>query len=235
MGDSPVGQAGLVASFALIHSPLVGPMTWSGVGHELRRRGHEVAIPSIREAAMSGSWRTCLDAVLASLGPQSGVQVLVGHSGAGLLLPVIAAGMDRGPDTLVFVDSVLPPPRGNATTSHEFLAFLGTIERDGRLPRWSEWFGPGVMESLVPDASTRRAIVDEMPELPVSYYLEQHIPMPHGWGEVECTYVCLSEAYRTYADSATERGWTVIDAPGTHLDIVTRPADMAEILVGLSG
>ena len=35
--------------FVLIHSPLVGPLTWTLVADELQRKGIEVVVPVLRE------------------------------------------------------------------------------------------------------------------------------------------------------------------------------------------
>src|SRR5690242_9890568 len=96
-----------MTALRLVHSPLVGPATWEGVADELRARGHDVVVPSLLAAAPRGDWRACVDA---AAGP--GATVLVGHSGAGPLLPQIAARCDPAPECLVFVDAGVPPARG---------------------------------------------------------------------------------------------------------------------------
>ena len=48
----------------------------------------------------------------------------------------------------------------------EFFEFLRQLAGDGLLPKWSEWWGPGAMEALVPDAGQRSAVVAGLPELP---------------------------------------------------------------------
>jgi hypothetical protein len=217
-----------MSSFTLVHSPLVGPLSWSAVEVELRMRGHEVRVPSLVSAATSGRWQACVDAAVGgSLGGDD--QVLVGHSGAGPLLPVIAGRMDRPPHRLVFVDAILPPEVGERSVSAALLQHLRTIEAGGRLPPWSDWFGAGVMEELIPDDYLRGAVVAELPTLPLSYF-EGVIPVPTGWMRTSCRYVLLSEAYREEAEEATSRGWQVYELLGSHLDILTRPVEVAESL-----
>jgi hypothetical protein len=217
-----------MSSFTLVHSPLVGPLSWSAVQVELRKRGHEVQVPSLVSAATSGSWDACVDAAVG--GSASGDDVvLVGHSGAGPLLPVIAGRMNPPPGRLVFVDAILPPEEGERSVSVPLLQHLRRIEIEGRLPPWSEWFGPGVMEELIPDDYLRRAVVAEMPRLPLSYF-EAVIPVPSGWTRTSCRYVLLSEAYREEAVEATSRGWQVCEDLGSHLDILTRPVEVADWL-----
>jgi hypothetical protein len=40
--------------FVLIPSPLVGPATWRWVAEALTSAGHDVAVPDLRRAAMTG-------------------------------------------------------------------------------------------------------------------------------------------------------------------------------------
>ncbi len=45
----PAPLPGRPAVFVLLHSPLVGPLTWGPVADELRRRGIEAIVPALRE------------------------------------------------------------------------------------------------------------------------------------------------------------------------------------------
>jgi hypothetical protein len=85
------------------------------------------------------------------------------------------------------------------------------------------------MEELIPDDNLRGIVVAEMPTLPMSYF-EGVIPVPSGWIRTSCRYVLLSEAYREDAAEATLRGWQVRELLGSHLDIVTRPVEIADLL-----
>jgi hypothetical protein len=216
-----------VSSFVLIHSPLVGPTTWAWVANELGKYGHHVIVPSLLRAATSGSWEACVDAVVAAAAP--GVpHVLVGHSGAGPLLPVIANQLN--PARLLFVDASLPPTDGDSALAPEqFLGALSGLAQDGLLPPWSEWFEPGTMERLIPDSVRRDAVVAELPRLPLSYF-QARVPMPDGWATAPSAYVLLSEAYRHEAVQAAARGWPVIEILGSHLDVVSQPLPLAAAL-----
>jgi hypothetical protein len=217
-----------MSSFTLVHSPLVGPLSWSAVQVELRKRGHEVEVPSLVSAATSGSWQACVDAAVGGAAAGDDL-VLVGHSGAGPLLPLIAGRMDPPPERLVFVDAILPPEEGERSVSAPLLQHLRTIETEGRLPPWSEWFGSVFMEELIPDDYLRNAVVADMPKLPLSYF-EGVIPVPTGWARTSCRYVLLSEVYREEVVEATSRGWQVYELLGSHLDILTRPVEIADSL-----
>ena len=220
--------------FVLVHSPLVGPATWSWVAEELQQRRHRVVVPSLEEAGVSGGWQACVGTVVRAV-PVDEHAVLVGHSGAGALLPVIAAQMRRPPTRLVFVDAAVPPSTGDARlVPDQFLDSLRALARDGVLPKWSEWFGAGTMEALVSDHRRRAAVLAELPELPLSYF-EGRIPMPREWRSTTGAYILLSDPYRPYATEAASRGWPVIELPGAHLDIVMHPAEVANAILDVAG
>ncbi len=90
--------------FVLIHSPLVGPGTWTPVARELERRGRQVVVPSLLGAATAPppQWGYCVDAVRSATGMLSTPIVLVGHSGGGLLLPAITGAVTPEVSRLIF-------------------------------------------------------------------------------------------------------------------------------------
>jgi hypothetical protein len=218
-----------MTAFVLVHSPVTGPSTWRWVGADLVAHGHRVFVPAV--GAVS-SWPEFADAVAAQAG-QRGDAVLVGHSGAGPLLPQIAARIDAGP--LIFVDADMPPEKGRASLMPaEILTELRTKAVDGLLPPWSQWFGPTAMGELVPDAERRAAIAAELPRLPLAYF-ESTVPGPAGWTAAGGGYILLSaEAYGAQAATAAARGWPVVRLPGGHLDVATKPEPIAAALVQIA-
>lgn len=126
------------------------------------------------------------------------------------------------------MDADLPPEADDAELMpSELLAELRAMACDGLLPKWSDWLGPEVMEELIPDATRRRAVADELPQLPVSYF-EARVSAPRGWAAGRCGYVQLSEPYASDAAEAANRKWPVLQLPGAHLDIVTRPGAITD-------
>lgn len=130
---------------ALIHSPLVGPSTWADVATVLTERGVSPIVPVLPDLTPnSGSVaarpaRAVADQTGRSIGDAP--VVLVGHSGAGPLLPAIgAAPAPRTVAVYIFVDAGLP----NRTASRlDLLAtelpavagpFRAHLEAGGRYP-----------------------------------------------------------------------------------------------------
>jgi len=221
-----------MATFVLVHSPVTGPSTWRWVADELAERGHQVAVPSVPPAATALGWSAFVGAVGALSGGLDS-PVLVGHSGAGPLLPRIATRLR--PRALVFVDAGVPPEAGETSPAPaEFLEFLQGLANGGVLPPWSEWFGPDSMREQIPDDRKREIVSAELPALPLSYF-QARVPVPAGWTSTGCGYILLSDAYADEASKAAASGWPVVRLPGAHLDIVTRPAAIADAILSVAG
>ena len=225
----------MTATIVLVHSPLLGPISWRWVADELVELGHRVVVPSIVAGASSGSWEACVERVVAQEIPGDDQSILVGHSGAGQLLPSIAATITPPPKRLVFVDAALPPEHGQtALVPEKFAEHLRRLARGGVLPPWSEWFGSDVIAALIPDEQRRHEFVADMPEVPLSYF-DARITLPEGWSAAaNGAYILLSDIYRPDADEAMSRGWPVVEMIGGHMDPVARPTDVATAIHALA-
>jgi pimeloyl-ACP methyl ester carboxylesterase len=233
-----VASAAHESAFVLVHSPLVGPTSWLPVAQELERRGRAAVVPSLLgiAAAPEPQWRLVPDAVRIATSHLQQRIVLVGHSGAGLLLPVIADASDNEVAALVFVDSLLPPPEGRLLLGPPaFMDQLTAMAPHGVLAPWSRWFGADAMREMVPDERLRAELEAEMPCLPLSYF-EATVPLPQDWGDRRpCAYLLLSATpYRQSAAEARAHGWPVTEIHGVqHLAIATNPIPVTEALLDL--
>jgi hypothetical protein len=157
--------------------------------------------------------------------------VVVAHSGAGPLLPAIGAALAVAPACYLFVDARMPAvPGATAELDDAFRQLLESLARDGVLPKWSEWWGPDAMESLIPDADRRRLIDAEMPRLPLDFF-DEAVLTPADWSG-RAGYLQLSPAYDAEAEEAVSRGWTVDVLAGGHLQMAVDPVGVADRLLG---
>jgi pimeloyl-ACP methyl ester carboxylesterase len=223
--------------FVLIHSPLVGPTSWLPVADEFARRGREAVVPSLLgvPAAPAPQWHHVPEVVRAATAETAAPVVLAGHSGAGLLLPAVAAALTVEVAALVFVDSFLPPANGSMRLAPPGLMDqLRALASDGVLPPWSSWFGEDAMRKLVPDDRLRATLKEEMPRLPLSYF-EASVPLPGGWRARPCAYLRLSdEPYAESAAQARKQGWAVAEMPGAgHLAMASDPIAVTDALLDL--
>src|SRR5262245_59716991 len=107
--------------FVLVHSPLVGPLTWRPVAERL-----EAAVPSLVDLRPP-YWRSVAERVAASIREPA---IVVAHSNAGLFVPVIVqAAPVIG---CLIVDGRLP---GHTDRFHDFLR--SKAGADGLLPPWT--------------------------------------------------------------------------------------------------
>jgi len=185
--------------------------------------------------APAPQWRHVPAAMRAATSHLQEPIVLVGHSGAGLLLPVIADSLNVQVAALVFVDSFLPPSAGSlALGPPAFMDQLRALATDGVLAPWSSWFGEHAVRELVPDERLRAALEAEMPRLPLSYF-QASVPMPDRWTRRRCAYLLLSaDPYAHSAGQARALGWPVREMHGAHhLAIATDPIPVTEALLDL--
>jgi pimeloyl-ACP methyl ester carboxylesterase len=221
-------------TLVLVHSPVVGPRTWAPVGDALRARGQTVIVPDARppDEGRGWSWGDFVDRVVESLELERDF-VLVGHSGAGPLLPAIADRAAPRVTACVCVDAALPAPEGpTPIVPVELLPALESMATDGRVPRWSEWWPEEAMRSLVPDDEVRRQLTEEMPRLPLAYFRDS-VPVPPGWARMPCAYLQFSAIYQSVAVDAGARGWRVVRIDGQHLHMVVDPDATASALLDL--
>lgn len=222
-------------TIVLVHSPLVGPGTWAGVAETLRARGRDVTVPSLTGVADAPEpqWEHVVERARHAAQEARGPVVLAGHSGAGLLLPTIADGLDVA--ARLYVDASLPPWDAESIllAPPRFAEQLGNMAKDGRLPPWWRWFPRKATKALVPDKERRTALFDEMPALPHAYFSGE-VPVPAGWAERPSAYLRFTAAYDARAQDAAERGWPVGRLDGVeHLAMVTHPDAVANALLDL--
>ena len=213
----------------LLHSPLVGSDFWRPVAQVLEGRGwrcwQPTAVGLDTELVAWRDWPTVASAGL-SVAPGA---VVVGHSAAGFLLPSLADKIKaRG---LVFVDALIPPDSGLVPPADsEFLQFVSRLPCDnGLLPRWSRWWGDGVLERLFQDAQTFERFEAGLLRLRVSWF-DDMVDIPR-WDRLTAGYLQTSERFAPSARDALKRRWPVRVLAGTHLHPLVAPEDTADALL----
>jgi hypothetical protein len=203
----------------LVHSPLVGPSTLQLLAQQLEVLGWTALVPDLRNSTSSPQ------EFVAAARTVEAAELVVGHSGAGAFLPLIA--QDNNARATVFVDAVLPYSDDSYLSSEDFTALLDTLDvTDGLLPPWNDWWTPEVVARLVPDDALRRRLVDEIVRVPRSFY-DASIELPQGWHSRAAAYLQLSHAYDAEATRAAHWGWPTTRLDGQHLDVVVRPQVVA--------
>lgn len=221
-------------TFVLLHSPLVGQLTWQPVADVLRGRGYPTVVPSLADGLRgAGPYYPALTrAVDRAIRACAATRiVLVPHSGAGVLVPSVVAETPAQVDAAFFVDAVLPRPGRSWADSlpAEHAQRLKALSMDGFLPPWNGWFPPETLAEIIPDPDLRARFIAEIPRLPLTY-LEETAPDLGGPPRVRHAYLRLSDAYDDTADQAAEQGWPVLRHQGHHLSMLTDPEPLSDLL-----
>ena len=222
----------------LIPSPLLGSSSWAPVADELGGRGWEAVIATeLRDPVhRRPCWRRTVDGAAASLdrvADDRGV-ILVGHSGAGPLLPAIAGALRQHTAGYLFVDASLPTRGASRLEAMEaedpaFAAELRTaLDAGGRFPTWTD----DQLRELVPDARRRAALLAELHPRGSDYWTEPQ-PIVSGWPNAPCGYLHFSPPYRSPADIARRSGWPLRHLPAGHFHLLVDPATVASALLEL--
>ncbi len=224
--------------FILVHSPLVGPFTWALVADELRRQSVEAVVPVLHDGETSSEpyWQQNAISVARALESASAHQtlILVGHSGAGLLLPAVRHTSGRPVVAYLFVDAGIPKDGASrlglmAEESAESAeAFRQALVSDERFPRWSD----ADLADVIPDANWRARMLLELRPRPLRFFAEP-IPVFDGWPDAPCGYLKFSPVYEPYAALARKNGWAYRELPAGHFHMLVDPPGVARALLDL--
>jgi hypothetical protein len=153
--------------------------------------------------------------------------VLVGHSGAGSLLPVLAQVARRPVTGYLFVDAGLPHP--GKTQLEEMPEELRQLLATGaRFPNWKD----EDLQEKLPDGHTRQHLLAEAQPRPLSFF-EEVQPEVSGWPDAPCGYLLFSQGYRPYLEQAQRAGWPSRALSAGHFHLLVDPVAVAATLVEL--
>lgn len=221
--------------FVLIHSPLVGPLTWKSLAEEFRRRGVNAIAPALPHAIDVGPpyWKGHADALAgaAELTPEEGAIVLVGHSGAGMLLPAVRQALGRTVSGYIFVDADIPQDGKSRLDLFESRDDRESFRRaapEGMLPTWTE----EDLEETIPNPVLRKRFVAGLRPLPLAVY-EEPIPVFNGWPDAPCGYLQFTEFYESSAQHARQEGWPHTQIEADHFHMLVDPRAVADSLLDL--
>jgi len=224
--------------FILIHSPLVGPLTWSLVAEDMRRHGIDALAPTLHDGNTGlPYWQQFTTAMSGALEviPTDRALTLIGHSGAGPLLPSIGRSSGHRINAYVFVDAGLPldgrsrlegMEADDPTTAAQLRQHLAA---GGRFPEWSE----EELRDALPDVRLRREMVAELHPRPLAFF-EEPIPGFANGPDAPCGYLRFSPPYALEAERAQREGWAYREIEAEHFHMLVDPAGVATALIELA-
>lgn len=224
------------AAFALIHSPLVGPSTWLRVADALQADQIAAFVPSLIdcEADARPYWQQHAHAVARELAsvPAHCSLILVGHSGAGPLLPSIRQILPQRVSAYLFVDAGLPHNGASrldllATESPKLATQLQhDLEAGRRFPAWTD----DQLRTIIPNQRYRQQLLAELQPRALPFFKEP-IPVFSEWPDAPCAYIQFSTAYDSYVRFAQHAGWFIRILKADHFHMLVEPEIVAHMLV----
>jgi pimeloyl-ACP methyl ester carboxylesterase/ketosteroid isomerase-like protein len=229
-----------MATFALVHGAWHAAWCWERLAPELEARGHEVITMDLPSDVPGAGFDECADVVAAALDrATSRPLIVVGHSLAGLTIPLVPAR--REVDQLVYVCGV-PPRLGSSFLEQvaaepdmldtRYVSGLGEVDAEGN----RGWVDPALaIEFMYADCDdeTARAAVERLrPQSVLPYRTATSL---REFPDVPATYVLCTED-RLVQSAWSERiakdwlGAQVVRLPGSHSPFLSRPRDLAPVL-----
>lgn len=229
-----------MATFGLVHGAWHGAWCWEKLIPELRARGHSAVamdMPSDRHDATFADYSR---AVASALPPDPNV-VLVGHSLAGMVIPLVA--LERPVGLLVFLCALIPDSKGgqphdDGPPTHLDGTFDGLAHHEDGSHSWSELAAatrilyqdcPGDIAAAAFARLRRQQTalwdglrpMDRWPDVPVaSIHCEDDRAVNPAWSKWV--------AKRRF-------GIESVELPGGHSPMLSRPAHLAETLASIAG
>jgi pimeloyl-ACP methyl ester carboxylesterase len=230
-----------VTTFVLVHGAWHGGWCWRQLVEQLRERGSEAIAVDLPCEDCAAGCASYADVVCEATRDVRGKVVLVGHSLGGLTIPLVAAA--RPVRALVFLCALLPRP--GLSLVEQLLSepdifapgFGAAIARDS-LGR-SYWTDTNaIIETLYPDcphaaAESAARRLRHQGRLP---YVERcrldRLPAVASLSIVASDDAAISPAWSRRA-SRERLGRAAYELPGGHSPFVSRPAELADLLVGV--
>jgi pimeloyl-ACP methyl ester carboxylesterase len=214
--------------YVLIHSPLVGPLTWMRVADEMRARGLAVLVPTLEDSSLSKDpfWKQHAESIAEAISeiPGDTPVILVAHSGAGALLPAVGASILNPVRAYIFVDAGIP--RDGLSRLDLMGEFREQLEQGRPFPGWS--FDD--LHEVLPDLAIRKRMIVELRPRGLDFFTEP-IPVFEGWPDAPCAYILFSPAYEPLARQAGRQGWIVEEIKAGHFHMLVDPSTVTDRIV----
>ena len=230
-----------MTTFALVHGAWHDAWCWSRLTPELRSLGHDVVAMDLPCDDTTATFETYAQVVVDAVEGVGDDLVVVGHSLAGLTIPLVAA--QRSVRRLVFLCALIPVPgRSLAHQLRDDPAMLVAGYGDGlRSDAGATWWADDalVRDVLYADCrpdDVREAIAHLRPQALAPYGVPHE---PDGMPDVERSYVVCAEDRIvapdwSRAEAPARLGVDPVELPGSHSPFLSRPNDLARLLHALA-
>jgi pimeloyl-ACP methyl ester carboxylesterase len=225
--------------FVLVHGAYHGAWCWDALRKVLEAEGHSTtAVDLPCEDPDAGAERYA-DEVLAAAPKTPGGVVLVGHSLAGLTIPIVA-GRTRT-QMAIYLCALLPVPGLSFDAQHADLdsGFRPSETPIGNPDGSSSWPERGAVEVFFHDCDPGLATASARKLRHQQWRITQEVTPLREWPVVPSAYItcagdrAVSTAYSSRA-AREQLGIEPIEIPGGHSPFLSRPGELAARLALLA-
>jgi len=225
--------------FVLVHGAYHGAWCWDELRAELARGGHaSTAVDLPCDDPDAGAERY-VDEILRAIPKQFGSVVMVGHSLAGLSIP-IAASRTRTAMT-IYLCAILPVPGLSFDAQRADMAtgFAPSKPAVGHPDGSDTWPEEGAVEVFFHDCEPEVALAAARQLRRQYWRVTQEVTPLRQWPAVPAAYVLCTDdrmVSRAYAVRAArlQLGVDPIELPGGHSPFLSRPRELAQALVRIA-
>lgn len=222
--------------FVLVHGAYHGAWCWDELRTELERGGHpSTAVDLPCDDADAGAERY-VDEVIHAIPKQADAVVMVGHSLAGLTIP-IAASRTRTAMT-IYLCAILPVPGLSFDAQHADMEtrFQPSKPAIGHPDGSASWPEEGAIETYFHDCAPHVAEAAARRLRRQYWKVTQEVTPLRKWPAVPAAYVLCTDdraISRAYSLRAARRqlGVDPVELPGGHSPFLSRPRILAQALV----
>jgi alpha/beta hydrolase family protein len=221
--------------FALVHGAYHGAWCWDQLRQELERDGHSTSAANLPcEDPEAGAERYA-DEVVHSVPKTADGVVLVGHSLAGLTIPVVA-GRTRTVKT-IYLCAILPVPGLSFDAQHAdidsgFQPTEGPVEHPDGSASWPE---RGAVEVFFHDCDPEIAVASARRLRKQHWRVTQEVTPLRRWPDGRAAYIlctddrAISPGYQRRA-AREQLGVEAVEMAGGHSPFLSRPRELATLL-----
>jgi hypothetical protein len=225
--------------FVLVHGAYHGAWCWDSLRHELEADGQTTTAVELPCDDPDAGVERYADEVVASTPKTAGGVVLVGHSLAGLTIPIVA-GRTRTLMT-IYLCALMPIPGLSFDAQHaDFDTGFKPSESPVSLPDGSSsWPERGAVEIFYHDCAPGVAAAAARKLRPQHWRITQEVTPLREWPPGPSAYILCADdraVSRAYSSKAAHEllGVEVIELAGGHSPFLSRPIELAKRLTQLT-
>jgi pimeloyl-ACP methyl ester carboxylesterase len=221
--------------FALVHGAYHGAWCWDRLRDELDRDGHTTSAADLPCEDPDAGVERYADAVVHSIPDSVEGVVLVGHSLAGLTIPVVA---ERRPTLMtVYLCALLPVPGKSFDSQHAEITtgFEPSEKPIGHTDGSASWPERGAIEVFYQDCDLATATAAARRLRRQFWRATQEVTPLRRWPQVPSAYI-LCAADRAVSPDYSRRAsrdllaTDPIEMTGGHSPFLSRPVELAAVL-----